>query len=299
MHRAFFERKRPVSLASLALVVALGAAPTLAACSTAMPLSQTSVYKGEAYASGNADYDDFFEAVASIKRDSADLEAAEKEAKDARKALADALGIEKVDTQKIAAKVRSRAKKLAADGVLLRLDLEGIDEDGKRSKKVSAKLDTGGAHVEGDARELVDELDKAVGAQSAFLSRYGKLPAQAKKLAEQQAELTPRVATDFTGVKDRARVAAELLAAKTVLDEARERTEKAITVATALLVDVRAALASAGGDASGDKEKPEKPSKADKADKGDKADKADKADDESTETKPKKKKKKKKGDDDE
>jgi hypothetical protein len=230
----------------LVLVASLGA------CMPSIGMEQTSAFKGEAYQTQNSEYDDFFEAVAALKREMSDVEGADKEARESRKALAEALRMDKVDTEKMAARVAKAARKLASDGVLLKLKLDGIDADGKpvKKQKVAASVDTGGAHVEGSAKEVVAQLEETVAAQGAFLARFGKFPAQAKKLLADQAELVPKALVDFTSMKDRLRVQAELAASRSILEGVVDKTEKAAGVAIALLHDLDKALADASGDAS-------------------------------------------------
>lgn len=284
MEKPSFSRHR---LAALALSLApLVVAPVFAGCMPSIGFAQTSVAKGEAYQSGNGEYDDFFESVAALQRETDSLEAAEKDAREARKSLAETLGLEKVDTEKMAAKVKAKAKKLASQGVVLKLSIDGIDDDGKpiRNKKIGATLDTGGAYVSGKAEELVDSLGKAVEAQSGFLAKYAKFPMQAKKLLEQQAELAPRAVSDFGTMKDRVRVQSELSASKTILEGIADQTERSTTVALALLRDVSAALAA--NDEVGDGAEQDG---ADRAEKSDKANEADKKPGKKPEKKPGKK----------
>jgi len=83
--------------------------------------TQSHLQRGEAYATGNPKYDDFFKEVIALR---ADAERAPSEEVAARQDLVTALGLEaKTDIAQTVGETRDRAKKLRDYGVMLHLEL--------------------------------------------------------------------------------------------------------------------------------------------------------------------------------
>lgn len=205
------------------------AAVALMAGATACLSTTSRIERGEAVATGNASYDEFFRQVNDTR---AQAEAAKKEVAEARAPLAKALQLSASNAtiEEIAAQTAERSKKLRQRGVLLHLD---IAPDPK-----VAPLSGKGLDPLGD--DLVKATQDSAQRSLAAARRLDDLAARAARLQRTRAELLEGVHAALGSQAND--VARELEAAEGVLSSAASLSLKQAGTAARFLIVIADAI---------------------------------------------------------
>lgn len=244
----------------LALAFAAGAA---VGCVKPVTFGQTHVGKGELYKTGHDTFDDFFERVHTLQ---GEAESAADDEKKARAPLSDALGLESASAERLVKMSKSRLKKLAGNGVGVKLTVEGLDGDFKpvRGKKPNVALEPNTSTMSDDAKSFLDGLAQTTKAEGQIASKLGRCPTTAQKLGGEAQELQSSLSTELAteSAAKRNEVQNELGAAKLVLGVIGDQCDKASSAAVAFLKGISAAVAEV--EAAGVEPDGAKPEKKDK-----------------------------------
>jgi hypothetical protein len=202
----------------LALGAAAGCAPSL-----------SNIERGQAVVTKQSEYDAFFEAVLSLRKDA---DRAEAERKESRADLARALGIEaNADAALTCEAATKKAKKLSELGTTLHLEIV---------PEAHLAVMKRGRGADADPAALVEAVEKSVKAQVTFTRRMAELLAAAHKLDEQRKDL----AAQPTGQKGD--VARELDGARNVIAHASDKAMMQAGLASSLVVGLALALETSG-----------------------------------------------------
>ena len=217
-----------MKIAAASLLVAL-----TGACST----PSAHVARGEAFATGNTTFDDFFTAVRDVRTDA---QAAPGDAEGAPAALLKGLGLESKAPSKALEEAGQRAKKLQDKGILLHLEI--APEPKLMSTRSRADLGP-------DGETLLKATEGAARAALDLRKRLATIAARAADLEKRRADLHDQAATAFRDEKPAKRdeILAELDASKAVLADAGDGASHAAGAASRFVVELVQAVETGGG----------------------------------------------------
>jgi outer membrane murein-binding lipoprotein Lpp len=235
------------------------AAALAAGCSSSGKVGDTNVGRRELYRVDNTKYDEFFEDVFDLQKQSA--LAREKEAK-AREPLASALEAGQPSGDALAGLAAERAKKMALGRPKILLALEGVETNGSLVLGKAIAITPAAAKRKPwpkDARDFTAALEETLRAEGNVVDKYGPLAGKARRRLEIIDKLREAIADTFPSAKaeTRDRLKRELAASRPALTAAAAECERVSALATNFL------RLSAEGIAAAREAKPEpkKPSK--------------------------------------
>ena len=223
------------ALLTIGLVVAAGS--ITAGCAKPSPR----VARGQTVATGQATYDDFFQAVLTLR---AEGQKAREDAAEARAALIAMLGLEtKASVTLAVSEAELRAKKLREAGVVFHVDLV------PDARVVAAKA-KGVVNLEAD--DLAKAAEASTKSAITLSQRLGAVSARAAELEKIRTDLRAQAPATFRSEPQARRdeITLELDASAAVLTEASDSGERWGGVAAKFALDLARALETSSGDAS-------------------------------------------------
>jgi hypothetical protein len=220
------------ALLTIGLVVAAGS--ITAGCAKPSPR----VARGQTIATGQATYDDFFQAVLTLR---AEGQKARDDAAEARAALIAMLGLEtKASVTLAVSEAELRAKKLREAGVVFHVDLV------PDARVVAAKA-KGVVNLEAD--DLAKAAEASTKSAITLSQRLGAVSARAAELEKIRTDLRAQASATFRGEPQARRdeITLELDASAAVLTEASDSGERWGGVAAKFALDLARALETSGG----------------------------------------------------
>ncbi|MEO5726114.1 MAG: hypothetical protein ABI134_29865 [Byssovorax sp.] len=220
------------ALLTIGLVVAAGS--ITAGCAKPSPR----VARGQAVATGQATYDDFFQAVLTLR---AEGQKAREDAAEARAALIAMLGLEaKASVTLAVSEAELRAKKLREAGVVFHVDLV------PDARVVAAKA-KGVVNLEAD--DLAKAAEASTKSAITLSQRLGAVSARAAELEKIRTDLRAQAPATFRSEPQARRdeITLELDASAAVLTEASDSGERWGGVAAKFALDLARALETSGG----------------------------------------------------
>jgi hypothetical protein len=203
-------------------------------CGGSVKATDTHVGREEAYRTGNFDYDEFFEDVASLQ---ATAKNALAEEKSARAPLGQALGVGETSLEKLLETFQAKAEQLATNKSRVHLFFLGIDEQGRplAGKKIAVTAISGSKQqVPKDAAHIAAALGQSAQGEGQIWEKYAPLPDKGRRLEAKAKELRQSLAADFaqTPKEKRNQIEQELNAAEQASGQIAE--DCATVVAAAL-----------------------------------------------------------------
>ncbi len=220
------------ALLTIALVVAAGS--ITAGCAKPSPR----VARGQTVATGQATYDDFFQAVLTLR---AEGQKAREDAAEVRAALIAMLGLEtKASVTLAVSEAELRAKKLREAGVVFHVDLV------PDARVVAAKA-KGVVNLEAD--DLAKAAEASTKSAITLSQRLGAVSARAAELEKIRTDLRAQAPATFRSEPQARRdeITLELDASAAVLTEASDSGERWAGVAAKFALDLARALETSGG----------------------------------------------------
>jgi hypothetical protein len=218
----------------------------MVACVKKAQVGETHVARGEMYRTGQVAFDEFFEDVNVLQKETKTIK--EEETK-ALGNVAKVLGLNEPSAQTVFVAVKERARKLAESkkGKAF-MALEGIDDHGRPQpgKQVTVTA-TGpyGQTAPKEVKELAAALDQAAKAEGQLAERTFPMADKAKRRSTEAARLRAQVDAEFTSKAKREEVEREIDAAAKVLVDVAQKCEAASASASGFLRDTQQAFASA------------------------------------------------------
>jgi hypothetical protein len=237
------------------LALCLAFALASAACVKRAQVGETHVGRGELFRTGQVAFDEFFEDVNVLQRDTKTIKG------DQSKALASIgklMSLSDPSAKTVFVAVKERARKLAESkkGKAF-LVLDGIDDHGRTQpgKQVTVIASAGrGQAAPKDAQELAAALDEAAKGEGQIAEKTFPMAEKAKRRTNEADRLRAQVDAEFSSKSKREEVERELDSAKRVLAEIAVKSDEAATSAAGFLHDMQqtfAALAESKGKAKG------------------------------------------------
>jgi len=195
------------------------------------------VEQGEAYSTGNADYDAFFKEVVETH---ALAQKAQDEQGAAREPLTKALGLKaKADVEETVEAAQTRAKKLHDSGVSLHLQLT------PEPRMLAVQ---GGAPIGSDGEELIKAVEESTRTSIELSKKLGALPDKCAELEKKRADLRARSQEAFKAERPvkRREIDRELDAAADVLADASSQSTKYAGNASKFVLDLARAVETGG-----------------------------------------------------
>jgi hypothetical protein len=234
------------ALLTIGLVVAAGSVGV--GCAKPSPR----VARGQTVATGQATYDDFFQAVLTLR---AEGQKARDDAAEARAALIAMLGLEaKASVTLAVSEAELRARKLRDAGVVFHVDLV------PDARVVAAKA-RGVVNLEAD--DLAKAAEASTKSAITLSQRLGAVSARAAELEKIRTDLRAQAPSTFRGEPQARRdeITLELDASAAVLTEASDAGERWGGVAAKFALDLARALETSSGAAGSPDASPGKPAK--------------------------------------
>ena len=215
-----------------------------AACVKQQQVAETHVSRGELFRTGNVAFDEFFEDVNALQKDTKTIK--EEEGK-AVAGVGKLLNLSSPTAASVFVAAKEKARQLAESKKNKAfLKLEGIDDQGRPQpgKQITVTaFALKGLPVNKDAQDLAAALDGASKAEGQLSERVFPLADKAKRRTSEADKLRALVETEFSSSNKRAEVERELDDAKKALADIAKLTEEASASASGFLRDSRQAFA--------------------------------------------------------
>lgn len=219
----------------LVFMLALAAA----SCGGSVKVADTKVAHDEAVRTGNVDYDDYFEDVATLR---GMAKKAPEDEKNARAPIVKALGLTDSSVDKVLEAFRSKAEELASSKSRIHFFFVGLDDQGKpvTGKRIQVVSISGVKQpVPKDTKDLTSAMEQSALNESQIMDTYAIVPEKGRRLEAKAATLRQSVPTDFPQLsKDkRNQIEQELAAAQQISGQIATDCEKVVADAQRFLKD--------------------------------------------------------------
>jgi hypothetical protein len=214
------------------------------ACVKKAQVGGTHVGRGELFRTGTVAFDEFFEDVNALQKETKAINEEQTKAL-ARIGTLLSLSDPKAGTVFVAVKEKARAFAEAKKTKVF-FKVEGVDDQGRPQpgKQVTVTAAGGrGQPVPKDAQDLVAALDEASKAEGQIAERFLPLTDKAKRRTSEAEKLRAQVDAEFSSAAKREEVERELDEAKKVLVDVAQRCDEASVSATGFLRDTQQTFA--------------------------------------------------------